>query len=71
MSLLNQFLKSIYYENFADKPSEVKISADEFEDYNLDDDSLQIHKKALQYMQSNEGVSYVEAINQIANSNNF
>jgi hypothetical protein len=69
-NLLLEFTESIpkiiYYENFADKPSEVKISADEFEDYNLDDDSLQIHKKALQYMKLNEGVSYVEAINQIA-----
>lgn len=60
--------KIIYYENFAEKPSEIKISADDFSDVTVDEDSLEVHKKALQYMLSNEGVSYVEAINKVANS---
>ena len=41
----------------------LNINENEFEDFALDQDSLQIHKKALQYMQANEGVEYVEAIN--------
>jgi hypothetical protein len=64
--LVNSFPKVIYYENFAEKPSAAKISTDEFDNYNLDLDSLKVHKKALQYMQLNEGVSYVEAINKIS-----
>ena len=36
--------------------------------YNLDEDSLEVHKKALQYMLANEGVAYAEAINKVVNS---
>lgn len=63
IALVNSFPKIIYYENFAEKPASVNINENEFEDLILDQDSLQIHKKALQYMQANEGVEYVEAIN--------
>jgi hypothetical protein len=59
--------KIIYYENFAEKAQSVKIIENEFEDYSLDPDSLEIHKKALQYMQAHEGTEYVEAINILAN----
>ncbi|MBE0572983.1 MAG: hypothetical protein IH618_15680 [Ignavibacteriaceae bacterium] len=63
IALVNSFPKIIYYENFAEKPANLKINENEFDGFTLDQDSLQIHKKALQYMQANEGVEYVEAIN--------
>lgn len=63
ISLVNSFPKFIYYDNFAEKPASVNINANEFADFTLDQDSLQIHKKALQYMQANQGVEYIEAIN--------
>lgn len=71
-NLLIQFVESIpkiiYYDNFAEKPSSAAVNVEEFEEYNLDEDSLEVHKKALQYMLANDGVSYVEAINKISNS---
>ncbi len=63
ISLVNSFPKFIYYDNFAEKPASVNINAYEFADFTLDQDSLHIHKKALQYMQANQGVEYLEAIN--------
>ncbi|MBV6421203.1 MAG: hypothetical protein DAHOPDDO_02477 [Ignavibacteriaceae bacterium] len=63
ISLVNSFPKFIYYDNFAEKPASVNINANEFADFTLDQDSLNIHKKALQYMQANQGVEYLEAIN--------
>ncbi len=60
--------KIIYYENFAQKEESKHIATDEFEDLNLDEESLELHKKALHYMKQNEGVEYVEAINKLTNS---
>ena len=69
-NLLIDFVESIpkiiYYENFAEKPESVSIAEDEFENFTLDEDSLLIHKKALQYMKANEGTEYVEAINKVS-----
>ena len=71
-NLLLEFTESIpkiiYYENFTAKPSDVKIDTNEFEDFNLDEEAEQLHKKALQYMQAHEGVEYIEALNKIVNS---
>jgi hypothetical protein len=69
--LLLEFVESIpkiiYYENFAEKSPSLSINEDEFNDYTLDDDSLLLHRKALQYMRTHEGAQYVEAINILAN----
>ncbi len=66
-NLLTDFVESIpriiYYENFAEKPDQSIPKDDEFDQANVDEDSLQIHKKALQYMKAHKDVEYVEAIN--------
>lgn len=67
LAFIESIPKIIYYENFAAKPETVNIETDEFENFNLDDDSLQIHKKALQYMLANKGVEYAEAVNIVVN----
>ncbi len=70
VDFIDSIPKIIYYENFADKSESVSINEDEFENlssgFALDEDSLEIHKKALQYMKVHEGVEYVEAINIIS-----
>ena len=54
--------------NFAEKPAEHNSAIlMNLMIVTVDEDSLEVHKKALQYMLSNEGISYVEAINKIAN----
>ncbi len=66
-NLLTDFVESIpriiYYENFAEKPDYSITKDDEFDQANVDEDSMQIHKKALQYMKAHMDVEYVEAIN--------
>src|SRR5574338_371952 len=63
-NLLTDFVESIpriiYYENFAEKPDQSIPKDDEFDQANVDEDSMQIHKKALQYMKAHKDVEYVE-----------
>ena len=66
VELVDAFPKLNLSEEFAKKPDNSIVHTDEFSDVTVDEDSLEVHKKALQYMLSNEGVSYVEAINKIS-----
>lgn len=63
MEFVDSIPKIIYYENFAEKQPSLNISENDFDDLTLDNESLVLHKKALQYMQAHEGTEYVEAIN--------
>ncbi len=66
LSFIDAIPKFNLTDEFAKKPLSSAITSDEFDNVNVDEDSLELHKKALQFMKSNEGVSYVEAINLIS-----
>ncbi|MGD8305725.1 MAG: hypothetical protein PVF17_03645 [Ignavibacteria bacterium] len=68
VSLVNAFPKIIYYENFAEKPDDdLEIKDDSFAGLEVDNESKQLHKKALTLMKK-DNISYLSAVTKLINN---
>jgi len=67
VSLVNSFPKIIYYENFAEKPEDDNgFKEDSFLGMEVDNESKQLHKKALSLMKK-DNLSYLSAVTKLIN----
>jgi len=68
VSLVNSFPKIIFYENFAEKPDENdSIKDDSFTGMEVDQESKQLHKKAMALMKKDD-ISYLSAVTKLIHS---
>jgi len=67
VSLVNSFPKIIYYENFAEKPEDDnEFKDDSFSGMEVDNESKQLHRKALTLMKK-DNLSYLSAVTKLIN----
>jgi len=68
VSLVNAFPKIIFYENFAEKPEDDnEFTDDSFLDMEVDNESKQLHKKALSLMKKDK-ITYMNAVTKLIHS---